>query len=149
MRHGKAYFTLIELIVVTVASFIVLLPIATMMGAITRDWNTSREIKRLQEDVDLASYSVKGLIEEAYGYDIQDKGHIILIGSNAQTVQVYRDGADLIINNYAVINSLNDLQFSNKYEDGSNLPPRLIRVVIEAERSGRSYKNEFKVKLRN
>ena len=160
MTHKTAHFTLIELIIVMVAALIVLLPIATMMGAIVGDWHTSRDIKLLQEEVDLASYSVKGLIEEAYYFENENgfpDSNITLRGANGQTVEIYQDedGKELKIRSdsgeYAVIDRLTDsgLTFYDTDEEDENLPPGLIRVKITAERADRTHTNEFKVKLRN
>lgn len=154
MTHKIAHFTLVELIVVTVASFIVLLPIATMMGAITRDWNTSREIKLLQEEVDLASYSVKGLIEEASRFENENgfpDSSITLTGANGGSVKIYQHGKELKIDNYTVIDSLSEsgLTFFDTNEHDKVLPSGLVRVSITSERAGRAYTNEFRVKLRN
>ena len=103
--------------VVVIAS-IVLLPIGMVMGSLVRDWNTAREIKRLQEDLDLAAYAIKGVMEEAYGYDVQDdtSGSSVVLDMDAsgnRTIVIEADGGKLMLDGQEVIGSLANLSFES------------------------------------
>ncbi len=151
MAEGKTnktrYFTIIELIIVVLISLIVLLPMTAMMFSIARNWQTSNEVRQLQEELDLAAYSIKGLIEEASSFEIEDTESQSRIELNradwAETKIIKENDGKLSIGHMDnVIDSLTGLRF----EDKGNAT---VLVTIDAERAGREGKREFHVRLRN
>ncbi|MFW6279542.1 MAG: hypothetical protein ACOC2T_00750, partial [Planctomycetota bacterium] len=61
--------TLIEIILALSILLLVLLPVASVAALAIRDWHQSQDIRQLQEDLQLASFTIKGVMEEAYDYD--------------------------------------------------------------------------------
>lgn len=140
--YKKNCFTIIELIIVMIAALIVLMPIGAMMGAIIRESSTAAQVKLLQEELHLASYSVKGLIEEAYAFDIVDVSEMHLFGAASDpAVVIKQDGDRLLINDRAVIDCLAELHFE--------AADKLIKVTVKTTRADRTIESSFHVKMRN
>jgi hypothetical protein len=58
-------FTLVEVVVAIIISLIAVFGIGTLIIAAFNDWRTGGKIVNLQRDIDLASYKIKWVLEEA------------------------------------------------------------------------------------
>ena len=153
MKCHTKYFSIVELIIVSVMAAIVLLPVAMGMGAIVKEWHTGRDIKMLQDELDRAAYFIKGVMEEAHGYQYDNllNSKITLNGpeGSANTVTIMTDGNKVKAskgNEYTIIDRLDDLTLLfTPYADNSPL----INVKIWAKRAGKEVNNSFSVFLRN
>jgi prepilin-type N-terminal cleavage/methylation domain-containing protein len=171
----KSGFTLIELMVVTVIAAIGLFAVTTLLYSAYKDWFTSREIKALQEDMDLASLTVKSVLEEAEWGDgmedniTEDHTGITLRGRDAEdnewTKEFRKDGSELILKDmdtgdeYIVVKTLHTISFYEsdvKYpdeEDERHGLHKTLFVEITVAGAGRiadrKIENQFFVRLRN
>ncbi len=142
LKYNNRRFTIIELIMVMVASAVLLLPITAMIVPVIQEWDKNRNIKLLQEDVDLAAFSVKGIIEEAEGYEFENSSHVVLnFVGDIPDIEIKKAGDALRIDDHDVFEHLDELEFTAN-ED-------ILNVTITGKRDGRMQKNEFSVKLRN
>lgn len=154
---------MIELMVVIIIAAIGLFAITTLLYSAYKDWFTSREIKALQEDMDISALTVKSILEEADEFLITDiipdsdpeAGRRINVRytEDAELVwekEFYRDGSKLILadikndNVDVVVNTLDDLYF---YEDPDLL--NTVKVNITVTKGNRTIQNRFLVRLRN
>ncbi len=151
MASKTSNITIIELVIGLVIASIVLLPIGVMTGALLNDWHKGRELKLLQEELDLAAYSIKGVMEEAYGYDDiadgeQNSSIKLYMGANREKELVIRsDGRNLMLDGQAVVGSLAEGGLKFNPDNG------LVRVEIrlEGEKTGAAPEKSFNVRLRN
>lgn len=164
MKKGT---TLIELLVVLVIVAIGMVAVTSFLYASWRDWYISREIKALQEDMDLAGFNIKAVLEEANYYEIQDivegsipeEGRRIYVRytEDEETLwekEFYPDGSNLVMEDIKngttdiVINTLQDIKFSDASQEDTELV-NTVKVNIIVSKSGRVLENEFFVKIRN
>jgi len=146
-------FTLIELMVVLVMGAIGLFAIGALVTASYRDLTSSRLRTNLQTDADLASYTIKGILEEADTVAISDGGvHVTANYGNDWMKEFYPDpsnGADLIFKDSAtgntekVITTLSTLGFAPGTE------PDEIVVTIGVQGGAIVLQNSFSVFPRN
>ncbi|MCM8820841.1 MAG: prepilin-type N-terminal cleavage/methylation domain-containing protein, partial [Candidatus Omnitrophica bacterium] len=69
---AKKGITLIELLIALVIVAIGLVAVISFLYASWKDWYINKDIKELQEDMDIASLNIKAVAEEANYYEIQD-----------------------------------------------------------------------------
>ena len=143
-------FTLVEVIIAIILSFMALFGIETLIALSFRDWKSSNEIVDLQRDVDLASYRIKGVLEEANGDTILNGGTKLIAGYNSVWLkEFYRSGNALILKNdltgntETVIDTLQAVTFA----DGSD--NRSVRVNLTVAAGNLQLDNSFLVYLRN
>jgi len=154
--HKKG-FTLIELIIAIIISFIAIFGISTLIVASFQDWKTGKEIVDLQRDLDTASYQIKGVLDEASvdtiytsGGSISNTGVKIVAGKSGWQKEFYASGNSLIYKNALtpvttreIISTLQSITFTNG-SDGHS-----IRVDLTVVRGIRTLSNSFLVYLRN
>ena len=152
-----------------------LFAISALLYSAYTNWFAGKEVKELQEDMDLASFTVKSVLEEAEWSEesiiISDGGTSITVsGKNALDEpwekKFYKSGGELRLQNmdtgseYAVIRTLNSIGFwepddypEDDLPDGwENLEKTLvIRITVagSARIAGRTLENRFLVYLRN
>ncbi|MFP4177044.1 MAG: hypothetical protein ACLFT2_07425 [Candidatus Brocadiia bacterium] len=157
--------TLIEIILALSILLLVLLPVASVAALAIRDWHQSQDIRQLQEDLQLASFTIKGVMEEAYDYDdFADDGKadeitLYLQNENGSRpkVTIHQDGSELVVGDSTTIDCLVDgsLEFEkfreneNEEDDEGEERKGLIRVSLEVAKGERSLRNSFTVKIRN
>lgn len=157
-RKGAAPFrgrarkglTLVETVIVIVVSFIGLAGIATLGEIFTRSWRESRTLASLQEDIDLASYAIKGIMEEAATWTpAEGSSAWAEASSETWTYRVESDGDRLLLAGPAgteeVVTGLESLVFAW----GENETASWARVNLSLARGNRSLGNEFLVVRRN
>ncbi|MBN1445312.1 MAG: type II secretion system protein [Candidatus Omnitrophica bacterium] len=154
--------TLIELMVVLVIAAIGLFAVTTLLYTAYRDWFTSRQIKALQEDMDIAALTVKSILEEANEFLISD----IMEDSDPEAgarinaryedpemnweKEFYKSGSKLILEDIkndkteVVVDTLAEIYFY-EYPELTNT----VNVNIKVEKAGKLLENEFLVRLRN
>jgi competence protein ComGC len=147
MTSKKQFLTLVELVMALSLLLLVLLPVSMATTMAIKDWDRSRDIRMLQEDLHLASLTIKGVIEEASGYQINETGDEITLlleddTEETKSVTIRQDDTQLLANDMVVVDCLAGLEFEPDEADS-------VRVQIEAERSGQEQENVFVVKLRN
>lgn len=163
----KKGITLIELLIAVVIVAIGLAAVISFLYASWKDFYISKELKELQEDMDLAGLNIKAVAEEANYYEIQD----IIEGSNPEEGRrlyvrytedeetvwekaFYRDGNNLVMNdiknasNDIVIRTLQDIRFSERIEEDIEII-NTIQVKLTVSKSGRTLENKFSVRVRN
>jgi prepilin-type N-terminal cleavage/methylation domain-containing protein len=173
-KHG---FTLIELMVVVIIAAIGLFAITTLLYSAYRDWFTSKEIKALQEDMDLAALTVKSVLEEAqWGDGLEDnitEGRArISVGYTEDDKIIWekelykydgelrlKDVGESDVNGYAIIRTLEDIafyesdvKFPDEEDERHGLKNTLfveITVAGTGKIAGRTIENQFLVRLRN
>lgn len=166
-KRMKKGITLIELIIALVIIAIGLIVVTSFLYGSWKDWFTSKEIKELQEDMDLAGFNIKAILEEANYYEIQD----IIEGSNPKQGRkiyvkytegeetiwekaFYPEGTNLIMEDIkndkkeTVIRTLEDIIFSEVSDENEEIK-NIVKVNITVSKSGKVFKNEFFVKIRN
>ncbi len=151
-RGGKG-FTTIELLIALLVASIGMLAAALMIFNIFRDFGISQEIKSLQEEVDLASLTVKAILEEADQLLITENGARISASYTDENnllvweKEFYAQNSALILadikNNtsYAVIETLERIEFETL--------TNTVRVELALSRRGRLLENHFVVRPRN
>lgn len=153
--NRKKGFTLIELMIVTVIAAIAMLGVSFILVNAYRDLRASRQIKSLQENMDLASYTVKSLIEEADEFEIDtetgERINIKYTDEDSEVVwekEIYMEDSNLMLedimndNIEIIIGGLEAVSF----EDAGN---NTIRVVLTVAGGGRTVENSFLVRMRN
>jgi len=120
----KSGFTLIELMVVIVIAAIGMLGASFILVSAYNDLRDSRNIKSLQEDLDLASLTIKSVIEEADDKNISDNNEDIEVsyteddGNILWKKKFYKSDNSLVLTDMLteeeedVINTLSDISFS-------------------------------------
>ncbi|MFH2068224.1 MAG: prepilin-type N-terminal cleavage/methylation domain-containing protein [Candidatus Omnitrophota bacterium] len=119
---AKKGFTLVEVIIAIILSAIALFGIETLIVAAFKDWKTGKEIVASQRDLDVASYKIKGILEEA----------------NADTVYAVRNGAvrELGVSGTAIIASNTGwskefyLASGNRLTYYDKYPPNVSETII-------------------
>lgn len=173
--NRKSGFSLIELMLAVVIAAIGLFAISALLYSAYTNWFAGKEVKELQEDMDLASLTVKSVLEEAEWSEdsiiISDGGTSITVsGKNALDEpwqkKLYKSGSELRLQDitagseYTVIRTLTDVAFykSQDYgeadlpDDWQDLQKTLvvkITVAGSARIAGRTLENRFLVYLRN
>ncbi|MFW6457084.1 MAG: PulJ/GspJ family protein [Planctomycetota bacterium] len=144
LPHSQHRFTLLEVILALAIMLIVLLPIALLVSASIRDWQRSRQIRMLQEDLHLASHTVKGVTEEAFDYNVaEDETAITLtLEDQERSVTIQRDDSRLMIGDETIIDCLTNFSCED-------LGRGKIHISLSVERSNQTQQNEFIVSLRN
>jgi prepilin-type N-terminal cleavage/methylation domain-containing protein len=169
MKHMKKKpggFTLIELMIVAVIAAAAMLGISFMLVNAHKDLRTSSLIKALQEDMHLASYTVKSIVEEADSFEIHETGTRISVGYVEEDgeedsdvsweKEIYQDDNQLKLDNIdpdtgtvtesaAIISTLDSISFEDFDSD-------TVRVSIAVSDTGMDIPpigNEFLVHLRN
>lgn len=125
-------FTLVEVIIAIIISIIAIFGIETLIVESFKDWRASKNITELGRDLDLASYKIKGILEEANADTPLDSGARIQAsyGNNVWQKEFYRSSNSLIYKNNlnnsteTIINTLQSISFVN----GSN--NRSVRVDL-------------------
>ncbi len=162
----KSGFSLVELMVAVVIASVGILAISMMLMTAYREMGNSRRLKLLAEDMDLASFTIKSVIEESNsgdgiqisdirsGTNPQEGEKITLSYSEAEQLvwqkEFYKDANKLIMRDAVegttepVINSLGELYF---YRD-TDLPGT-VNIVITVSDTETSMTNRFLVKPRN
>ncbi|GEM_PF-2168839 len=163
---GKKGFTLIELMIALVIAAIGLAAVTALLYSAWNDWWTSKGIKELQEDMDLASLTVKSMVEEANEFTIDDivedsvpeTGRKIDVKySEDENVvwekEFYRDANGFLVmddvkngNTDVVIKTLDSIYFYESEDPDLN---RTVNVEITVKKAGRTFQNRFLVRLRN
>ena len=145
----KKGFTLIEVIVAILLSTIALFGIGTLVILANNDWRESREIVALQSDLDLANYTLKGVLEEAYEIEIPEEVRIIASYKTDWQKEFYQDGKRLMLKDIKnpekpeeVINSLKSISFEQPYTN-------CIKVNLEVEKESKELENCLIIYLRN
>lgn len=163
----KKGMTLIEMIIALVIAAIGLVAVTSFLYASWKDWHIGNEIKGLQEDMNLASLTIKSILEEASSYTLSDmiegsdpeqyKRINVKYTENGETIwekEFYPDGNKLIMEDIknessdTVINTLQDIKFSDASEEDTTLK-NTVKVKIDVSKLGNVLENEFSVKLRN
>lgn len=153
----KRGLSLTELLVVIVVGAVGLVAVTSLIFESYKDWNTSKQRKSLQEELDLAGFTIKGVLEEAKTVSILDSGPTT--GTRIQAShdtdwvkEFYPQGSDLIIKDVkngnttrAVMNCLASLSFLQDSTTGETA----VRVSLSATRASRTLTNSFVVYLRN
>ena len=125
MRRG---FTLVEVIIAIIISIIAIFGIETLIVESFKDWRASKNITELERDLDLASYRIKGVLEEADADTPLDSGARIQAsyGNNVWQKEFYCSGNSLIYKNdttpvttEAIVNTLQSITFTNGYDGHS------------------------------
>ena len=104
--------TLIEMVFAIMISFIGLAGIGTLGEIFFRNWRESRYLVRLQEDLDLGSFLLKGEIEEAAALEEIPGGLKATGPDGAWEKALYRQDSRLMVDDEEIIGTLADLQFS-------------------------------------
>ena len=147
MRKG---FTLIEVILAVLLSAIALFGITTLIILANNDWRESKEIVALQTDLDLASYTLKGILEEADTVGIPEETHITAGYKTDWQKEFYQDEDKLMLKDITnpgkpeeeIIDSLKSILFQEVHSN-------LLKVDLNVERKGRELSNSFIIYLRN
>lgn len=147
MTSKKQFITLIELVMALSLLLLVLLPVSMATTMAIKDWHRSRNIRMLQEDLHLASLTIKGIIEEASDYQISEGRDAITLlleddTEETKSVNIRQNDTQLLASSMVVVDYLTDLEFEPEESDS-------VIVHIEIERSGQKQENIFVVKLRN
>jgi len=165
MKKGT---TLIELIVALVIVGIGLVAVTGFLYASWKDWYISKELKSLQEDMDLACLTIKAVCEEANYYEIQDiiegsspeAGRKIYVrytdedDNNVWEKSFYKQGSNLVMEDIKnggqdiVIRTLDNLYFSDASNEDTEIS-NTIKTYIKVAKSGKAFENQFYVKVRN
>ncbi len=151
----KKGITLIELIIVIVIGAIGLLAVSFFASQSWKEWNESQQIKALQEEMDLASYTIKGVLEEASDITILDEGplsgtKIKSSYNNEWEKEFYPSGNNLIIEDIkneatrVITNYLKSISFQQD-STGSET----VLVNLKVEKDDREIENSFIIFLRN
>ena len=147
MRKG---FTLIEVILAVLLSTIALFGITTLIILANNDWRESKEIVALQTDLDLASYTLKGILEEADTVGIPEETHITASYKTDWQKEFYQDEDKLMLKDITnpgkleeeIIDSLKSILFQEVHSN-------LLKVDLNVEKKGRELSNSFIIYLRN
>ncbi len=142
-------FTLVEVVVAIFISAAALFGIETLMVESYKQWKVSQDVTNLIRDLDLASYLVKGVLEEADSDTILNSGtKIVASYKDVWQKELYPTGTNLIFKDAKsareeqVIGTLDSLSF----EQNSSVS---ILVKIRVKRGKESLENSFLVYLRN
>jgi len=158
--------------VAIVIAVIGIFAITTLLYSAYKEWFTGKDIKALQEDMDLASFTIKSVLEEAEWGDgfegdiTEDRTGITIEGKNAEdedwSKKFYQSSSELRLQDistgdeYPVIKTLDTIAFyefadypdeDNRYPD-IDLPHTLV-VEMRLIKDGRTLNNTFLVHLRN
>ncbi len=147
-KHG---LNLIELMVILVLGSLGIFAVSSIVIESYKEWKRSNEVARLQQDLDLASYTIKGVLEEAENVGIVSEDHIIAQNLSAGWMQeFYQDASNLMWKNtetnetQKVISTLKDINFEIDQENGS-----IVNITIDVEKGERTIYNSFSVFMRN
>jgi len=146
--------SLVELLVVIVVGTIAVVAVTSLVVESYRNWNLSIQKKSLQEELDLACYSIKGTVEEAKKVEIEDPGpsygtKLVAEYDSVWQKEFYPRGTTLVIRNKetgeitTVIDSLSDISFQKESQSET------ILVNITVRKAGATLSNSFAVFLRN
>lgn len=142
---------IIELMVVLVLGSLGIFAVSSIVIESYKEWKRSNEVARLQADFDLASYMIKGVIEEASSVEILDNNYLIARNPSAGWIQeFYQESNRLIWKNSItnltenVISSLKSIIFTLDEIDED-----LINVSIEVEKGTRVISGTFSIFMRN
>ena len=144
----KKGFTLIELSVAMLISTIALFGIGTLIDLSFKDWRESREIVALQDDLDLANYTLKGVLEEADTVSIPDETHISAGYKTDWKKEFYRNGNKLILKNLKnskleeVIDCLENISFRQP-------DAHLVKIDLKVKKGKQELENSLIIYLRN
>jgi len=146
----KKGFTLIELTIAMLVSTIALFGIGALIVLTSNDWRESKGVVALQTDLDLANYTLKGILEEADTLDIPDGTHITAGYQTDWEKEFYQDGNKLMLKDLKnpgkaeeeIINSLKSISFQQPYSNR-------IKVDLEVENERKKLKNSLIIYLRN
>ena len=155
-------FTLTEVIIAIIISLIAIFGIETLIVASFKDWKTGKEIVDLQRDLDVVSYQIKGVLEEASvdtiytsGGTVSNIGIKIVAGNSSWLKEFYRVSGNGLIyknalngNTQTIINTLQSITFTNGSDERS---VRVDLTVVKGEGTleERKLDNSFLVYLRN
>ncbi|HOV22211.1 MAG TPA: prepilin-type N-terminal cleavage/methylation domain-containing protein [Candidatus Ratteibacteria bacterium] len=151
----KKGITLIELIVVIVIGAIGLLAVSFFAMQSWKEWNENEQIKTLQEEMDLVSYTIKGVLEEASNIEILDNGPLSGTKINASyknewQKEFYPSGNELIVEDIknettrTVTNYLKSISFQQ-----DNTSSDTVLVNLKVGKGGKELENSFIIFLRN
>ncbi|MCM8788665.1 MAG: hypothetical protein NC907_02620 [Candidatus Omnitrophica bacterium] len=142
---------LIELMVVLVLGSLGIFAVSSIVIESYREWKRSNEVAGLQVDFDLASYMIKGVIEEASNVEILGNNHIIARNQSAGWVQeFYQQSNKLMWKNSKtsltqnVVSSLRNINFAL---DQTNR--NLLNVSLEVGKDARIVSGTFSIFMRN
>jgi Tfp pilus assembly protein PilW len=144
--------TLIEMMVALVIAILGIFAVSSLLVIGTRDWLSSRGVVSLQVDLDVASYTIKGILEEASDVTITENGsHLSASYGTAWSKEFYPDTSvpsNLIMrdmksgNSGYLIRCLSSISFEQ-------VDSARIRVNISVQRAGKTLQNSFVVDLKN
>lgn len=144
--------TLIEMMVALVIAILGIFAVSSLLVIGTRDWLSSRGVVSLQVDLDVASYTIKGILEEASDVTITENGsHLSASYGTAWSKEFYPDASvpsNLIMrdmksgNSGYLIRCLSSISFEQ-------VDSARIRVNISVQQAGKTLQNSFVVDLKN
>lgn len=150
---GPGGFTLIEMMVAVLIGMIGIAATVWIVFQSYRSMDETTRVTRLQQDIDLAAYTMKGFIEEAKIFAVTDSGSRLVVQGNPDGWKraFYRNGADLIMEYLppstpalrTVITTAQALSFTTNPQLG------VITVNLAVARDGLGYGTSFAVKLKN
>ena len=153
----KKGFTLIEVIIAIILSAIALFGIETLIVESFKDWKAGKEIVELQRDLDIASYKMKRILEEAdddtplnnSDIPLNPGQRIVASYKNDWVKKFYASGSNLTYKSSPVspeetiINTLQSILFTNGSDNHS------VRVDLNVQKGARQLSSSFLVYLRN
>jgi hypothetical protein len=159
--------------IAVVIAAIVMLTISALLYSTYKNWFESKSVKALQEDMDLASFTVKSVLEEANwgaGFDdaiTENRTKIRISYTEDEEVlwekEFYQDDNELKLvdldtgDDYAVIKTLDNIAF---YESDDRFPDEddyrnglyntlFVEITVTNAERTRTLENQFFVRLRN
>ncbi len=91
--RSKYGLSLIELMVILVLGSIGIFAVSSIVIESYKEWKRSNEIAKLQQDLDLASYTIKGVVEEAENVEIISESRIRAENPSAGWIQEFYQDA--------------------------------------------------------
>jgi Tfp pilus assembly protein PilW len=151
---GRRGLSLVELMIALIIAALGLFAISALLVISTRDLGKSRLIVSLQTDMDIASYTIKGVLEEATQVTFPNGSggnKVVASFPGIWAKEFYPDAAtpsklimkdDNTNNAGRVIGTLSSISFTQ-------VDTARVQVSITVQSGGRSIQNSFVVSLRN